>query len=612
MIDERDSQKLPVRPRPVPGEAAIGFLKRVAKANGYERLRELQNAVKTFDGLCQALSLSMTERNALFGPYPSYWGQNELSKGLVATDFNHSLIRWCPLCLRESSYLRGQWMLKISCVCGRHSVWLHDRCPGCGARQQLERADFEQCTCGTWLAEAQSMEIVTKTLVGVSQAIEASISGKAALPGFPLLSMQEWLRLIRYLGQFSEVFQPAKPGKIARLHQLEIASALLLQVSWLLDQWPGNFHAVLQAIQRKSENQLSIRRTFGPMYRVLYTDLSAQCFQFVRDEFERYLHEHWPAVVCKRNRAFKPETIAVHPRMTLKQVSKKAGVAPSTVRHFIEAELISSGQIALPSGRQTCSIHRHNAAHIATLAKDCLTLGESARLLALPEGRVRQLIVGDLLKPLVSRAQNKAATWLISKRHVQELFFRGTGSSLGQPIVIVSHILKYWHLRQGEWIDLVQALSSHQLAPLGEQIELVPLGNVILNERKARLWLTEQRYASGASISVDEAAKRLGLKQQVVYDLVKLGLLATIRDDLPGRRVTQASIEDFRMHYISLAEYAKSLNRAPRWLLQTLPVKPISGPMIDGSRQYFFRRSDVYSEAFSVGDGIKSESLLSN
>jgi hypothetical protein len=93
---------------------------------------------------------------------------------------------------------------------------------------------------------------------------------------------------------------------------------------------------------------------------------------------------------------------------------------------------------------------------------------------------------------------------------------------------------------------------------------------------------------------VDEAAKRLGLKQQVVYDLVKLELLATIQDNLPGRRVTRDSLDDFQVTYISLAEYSRSLNRAPRRVLKTLDVQPITGPIIDGSRQYFFRRSDVY------------------
>jgi len=95
---------------------------------------------------------------------------------------------------------------------------------------------------------------------------------------------------------------------------------------------------------------------------------------------------------------------------------------------------------------------------------------------------------------------------------------------------------------------------------------------------------------------MDEAAKRLCLKQQVVYDLVRQGLLTTIQDDLPGRRVTQVSLEDFQANYVSLVEYARSLNRAPRWLLQTLSVRPVTGLMIDGSRQYFFRWSDLSSQ----------------
>ena len=103
----------------------------------------------------------------------------------------------------------------------------------------------------------------------------------------------------------------------------------------------------------------------------------------------------------------------------------------------------------------------------------------------------------------------------------------------------------------------------------------------------------EKRCESGVSLSVDEAAQWLGVKQQVAYDLVKQGLLATTKDELPGRRVPQASLEDFKATYISLAEYAGSLNRAPRWLLQTLSVRPVTGPTIDGSRQYFFRRSDL-------------------
>lgn len=594
MIAANDNCVLPVRPRPIEGEATLGFLMRVARANGYETLRQLGNTFRNFDGLCQALDLSVEERHALYGPHPSFWGPSGLSNGLTAADFNHSQMRWCPLCLRESVNLRGLWLLKISCICNRHSIRLHERCPSCGSTQRLERVNLEQCACGAWLADTRNSDRVGEPLVSVCRAVEAAIDGKSALTGFPAMSLPEWIRLIGYLGQYSETFQPAKPGKISNLHQLNTAITLMLQVGRLLEGWPENFHVLLTTIQRQADSQSSIRRTFGSLYRALYTDLSGECFQFLRDEFERYLLKHWSGVVNKRHRAFKPETVSRHPRVTLKQAAKKAGVAPSTVRHFVRAEVIAGNQIELPSGRKMRSIDEQSLEKISVLAKECITLDQAAKQLALPECRVRALIADGILKPLVSRAHGNAATWLIPKQQVQALFFVGTESSKMTQTISVRYILKYWHLRDGEFQTLVRALFGHQLEPVGKPTESVPLGNILLDEQQTWRWLAEKRFAGGASISVDEAAQRLGLKQQVVYDLVRLGLLATIKNTLPGRRVTQASLDDFQATYISLAEYAGSLKKSPRWLLQTLPVRPISGPMIDGSRQYFYRRAELY------------------
>lgn len=597
---------LPVRPRPIDGEATLGFLMRVARANGYETLRQLANSFGSFEGISQALGLLGEERQTLFGPNPNFWGRSERSDELNDSDFNHSQLRWCVLCLQESAYIRGPWLLKISCVCSRHAVVLHDRCPCCGSVQRLGRVNYLQCDCGVWLAGHQAQDVVSSSLLRLSQMVEAAIDSPSGLPGVPLLSLSEWLKLISYLGQYSDSAQPRKPGKLGNMHQLDTASALMRQASHLLDNWPDNFHALLVEIhcqaKREAKSTTRIRDTFGTLYHVLYTDLSDDCFQFLRDAFERYLHEHWAGVVNKRHRAFKPETIARHPRVTLKQAAKKAGVAPSTVRHFIRAEVIAGNQIELPSGRKMRSVDEQSLIEIGILARGCVTLDKAAKQLGLPRARVRELIAGGILKPLVSRVHGNAAAWLIPKQQVQALIFAGTESMHSPPTINVRYILKYWHLRDGEFITLVRALLGKQLKPVGKSAEPVPLGNIQLDEQQTWLWLAEMRYADGASISVDQAAKRLGLKQQVVYDLVRLGLMTTIQDHLPGRRVTQASLDEFQATYISLAEYAKSVKRAPRWVLQTLTVQPVSGPLIDRSRQYFFRRSDLYGEL--NGNGV--------
>ena len=204
----------PIRPRPIKGEATLGFLMRVARANGYESLQQLHAAVKSVDALYEGVRLSLPERTTLIGPHPSYWGGNDFASGLVAADFNHHLMRWCPQCLGESAHLRGQWMLKLCCVCSQHSIHLHDRCPVCGLAQRLERADFERCICGARLAAAP-IQIAAAPLVLVTRAIEASIFGKSGTPALPVLSAPEWLRLAGYLARASWLESFRKLAEIA-------------------------------------------------------------------------------------------------------------------------------------------------------------------------------------------------------------------------------------------------------------------------------------------------------------------------------------------------------------------------------------------------------------
>ena len=580
-----------VRPRPIQGEATIGFMMRATRANGYDTLRQMYAAIAGFHNFCQGLQLSFLERKKLFGPHPGYWGNNELTLGLVVADFNHNMLRWCPLCIRESTHLRGQWLLKLCCVCSRHSVHLHDRCPDCGLAQSLERVSFEQCVCGARLSAA-TPHMAASSLVRVTKAIEASIFGGPVSPVLPKLAAHEWLRLVSFLGQFSETFQPARPGKISNLHKLEKATSLISGISNLIENWPTNFHALLSAIQRKSETSPSIRRAFGALYRVLYIDLRGEGFQFVRDEFEQYLREHWWGVVCKRNRLFKDKTIEGHPRVTLRQAAHQAGVPPSTVRQFVQAELIPSDQYVFLSGRKASSIHRDDLMQLSKLADDCLTMSESASQLAIPERRVRELIKGGVIVPVVSRVHDNAAKWQIPSKAVKALCFTGDTKIDASPSITVGRLLRFWRLMDGEFIALVRALASKRLTSFSIFSEPIPLGRVVLNLADARAWLSSHR-SIGMMMTIDQSARSLGLKQQVVYDLVHRGLLVTIKDYSRGNRVELDQLEAFRLTYVSLAEFSRKMKHSSKWVLQHMQVTPITGPTVDGGRQYFLRRSDV-------------------
>lgn len=168
--------RLPVRPRAYKGEAVIGFLARVAYANGYESHKQLWLVLKTVEKLVNSLMVSEVEVHSLFGLFPSYWGSHNETFGLAVPDFNHANLRWCPLCLLESRHIRGMWLVKLYCVCTRHHIHLQDKCPSCGSTQGLGHPHAGLCECGAKLYNGK-VKKADPALVTLTLALEASISG---------------------------------------------------------------------------------------------------------------------------------------------------------------------------------------------------------------------------------------------------------------------------------------------------------------------------------------------------------------------------------------------------------------------------------------------------
>ncbi len=593
------NRTLPVRPRPTQKEAKIGYMSRVAKENGFTTYQQLQmslhrgNTQKYFDGFCEQLLLSKSERRALFGPSPRFWGPSELPPGMVPDDFNHRIVRWCPGCLANSGVIRGPWALKLYCACTSHGVLLCDRCPKCQRKQRLEYGEIRYCLCGFWLGAAPT-PTASGPLLRLHEAINASIFGGDIPVSFPELDVAAWQRVIRYLGPFTENSPPTySSGRISGLHRLATASTVITGAAHLLDQWPNNFNGLLASIQNRKEVAISVRRTFGRLYRVLYVNLSGDCFQFLRDAFEDYLLENWPGFVCKRNRLFKPATVANHPRLTITQAASLAGTAPSVVRHLLQATLIAGGEASLPSGRKTRAIHKRDVQRISALAKGGVTLEEAAHLLALPKCRVRELVASNVIVPSVSRTQRRASSWLIPKKQIDQFLCLPRKTQDDNCLISLRQIMKYWRLRKGESVGLVQALLKQELVAATASTSIRTLGELQLNSNEVQNWLSAWRMRTKDDLSISQAAEALGIKQEVAYALVRNGFLAVTLSGSLGRRVHHTALQEFRSSYVALVELARERRRSPKSLLAEIDAMPVCGPSVDGTRQYFFRRGDL-------------------
>ena len=59
------------------------------------------------------------------------------------------------------------------------------------------------------------------------------------------------------------------------------------------------------------------------------------------------------------------------------------------------------------------------------------------------------------------------------------------------------------------------------------------------------------------------------------------------------KRIRHDSLQAFQHEYVSLSTLSKAVGTTATVLLATLPARPVTGPRIDGGRQYFFRREDL-------------------
>lgn len=592
-IEESDARlrRLLVRPLPYPDEAITGYLGRLADSNGFFGLRELfRYVVELGEGDCKrgvalAVGLPQETVEGLVGPYPSYWNTAGNLAGLAVQDFNQQTLRWCPSCLLEAPYLRTFWTLKLVCHCERHQTKLQERCPACGGAQSPVRSNFRSCLCGERLSVANELDAPTISEIKLLNRLHFAFDGRYRNDAFEQLNSSAWVRLIRYLGQFEDGREPERPGQLGNLHDLDVAGRVFSRAAVLLDELPANFNRLLGSTLKNRPMSPSLRKSFGRLYRLVYRDLADPRFGFVREAFEAFINDSWWGTVCRRHRHLPATVHTHHPRLTLRQAADVLGIGKKTLKHLVEASVIEATEAKTTNGRTLATVHQAQLDLLGDLPASAMTLKDAASALALPERRLRELIDAGVIRPLLHRKEAKASRWLISMSEVGMLN-ELPGLECGEGVTI-KQVLKNWRLKPGEFPDLVCAILNGSVELL-QTDQQSAFGDRMCCRASLTTW---RQLAVGANqtLSVEQAAKVLGVKQQVAYALVHSGLIRTDRLHKPIQ-IGRDALETFQREYVSLAELARARRISPRRLLLEVKASPVCGPAVDGCRQYFFRR----------------------
>lgn len=592
---------LPLRPLPMQYEPLTDYLERLAHANGYNG-RELWSIMNR-NGDSHSKILSDALNGVLLpefsGPAAPYIDIQVNLYGLRAADFTHFPRRWCPHCIEHQPWFRPMWRLKVAAVCPKHCARLLEKCPSCGTWPGVPSILRGICVCGARFVDV--CIAAARRHLRLAQALETSLTEPAVIELERInviMTAPQLVRLVCYIGRLKEGPNLHRPGQLAKLGEMNVSFSLFDGAATLLDNWPGAFWHCLERHMDTSPDDASIRRVFGALYQVLYRRLRDHRNQFLRDAFEAFLLENWRGELCGRHRLFDSNTIAGHPQRGLARVARAYNIGGQTLRRLVNYGWLPAKQFSQSQKRQIITVDESKLWAFIPDPSDYLDLRSTARYLGIDRNRLRELVALGVILADSLPTWRRRNQWYFHRNHVLEFLAEirqaAALTSNGGAAVTLNHMLRFWRVTSEELAALLQAMKNKliqfSIADTGQ------LRDLVFDETELRTWLHGYRRTTTKWVSVSNASKILGIKEEVVYELVSKTLLAARFVESKGRvirRISLSSLEKFEREYVSLASLAKQSNVSPKALLTHLTVDAATGPRIDGGRQYFFRRAEV-------------------
>lgn len=611
---------LPLRPLPMPGEALSDYLERLAYANGYKGYELWDFLDRGEYSHEQMLSFALNGHvfPAFAGPAVRHVNIPVKSFGLQATDFTFMYRRWCPHCIENSAWLRVIWRIEVTTVCDIHRVQLLEECPACHKWATIQEIFRGTCECGVRFTSV--VVPTTRKLVQLAHVLAASLEDSAALTLKNLkivLTTAQLVRMIHYTGRLMDGPQLKRPGQIEGLDKISVASRFVDGTATLLADWPHAFWHCLEQYLEAAPDDLSVQRVFAPLYHVIYQDLRDPAFQFWRDAFELFLRNNWHGEVCGRHRLFKEETIQAFPNRGLARVARMTGVGRQTLKRMVHNGYLQGNSFTGPSKREFITIDCTQLSHFIPDPADYLDMRSAARHLGIKRTRLRHLVAAEVILADAQPDWTRSRQWRFRRSEIVGFMEQIKQSALPElsyavTTVTLRHTLRHWRVTDTELGAILVAMRRGKIAfTLAEQGRL---RDATFDECALHDWLERYRESTIGSVSVPTAAKLLGLKQEVVYGLIEKGLLAAeliVKREVPFTRILLSNLERFRQEYVSLVQLAKQQQTSPTALMNRLNAQPITGPKIDGKRQYFFKRDDLQGDILSgrLADGVAPDQV---
>lgn len=542
--------RLLVRPNSKAGEHAIGYLLRLAHLNGLATHKSLETSGATL----------------------------ETRKG-------YGRARWCPHCLGQAAAIwREEWD-KSFAICVAHQCWLVDRCVACERDATWADLRMFTCRCGHALTSAVAPAL-SRELVGL---LSDEVPEVEADKSWIRLARDEKLSLLRFIGALDVYGLTGKPLKRASISSAHAESRLIEAGAAIKS---GGRRAILALLDRIRAMPSAIcavqtmNEAFPRLTKLISLLPSRSTRAWVEEQLATYLedtsagdtavtwrrndqHRHGSARDCANQMRMRPTGVAT--------VCSHFGIEPK-IRHT-------------KSGRRVLVLSKHDFAQVRQRMRNLVSQKTVAACYGISVKRQQQLMAAGWIKSIRGSVDASSVVLLLS-RLIQGASDR---SHVGDGDYISLCDTLRFHVPVSKTVDFFAALLDGEMeisCGAGKAVPNNHASDIYLSASQVRKW-KEGLSSVTTRVTIMDAAKRMNIKEQVMYHLVNVGLIRVVAVRCSGRAVRLvelAELDRFRATYEPLALAAKreqvDFRGALAWARRA-GISIVSGPSVDGGRQYF-------------------------
>ena len=615
---------LPVRSEPYRSEGPQGYLLRLAENNllSASELKAI-GIVFSYDIL---VDQGILVDEALDPELHDYLKNVSELWDIETRVWNEQFARYCPICLTAHGFWRVEWELNFYDVCHHHGIWLVDQCSSCGNKINWNRAQLKRCSCGSNLSaeECKPCPVSMKEMANILSVKILQIDDLNLPEVLKKSNVEQTQRLIRYLGNYMSLAAGKNPLKMRHAGDLNYSWPVTTLAAEVITDWPNAFHIALTQLekQNRANGRPSLNEVFGQAYHYVFKALKENAFAELRAQFELWISAAWKGGIAKRNKRLTSIVLQNAAWIPASAACDFMGISHQRLDMLIREGTIEGETHISDKGRKFSVVRRDNLAQVKQHLFGLIDMTTAGKLLGLQKRRMRQLLT-LLFVDAKKLGASPGAPWAVSRVEVNKLMEMAVNleevSIPDEGCIAMGHILRYWTWTNQDIAGLIYSVKEQEIKPINKLDSVPGVAAWSFKEIELKNWKAKNQNGQGNWLTITQAAKLIGIKEQVAYELLKAGFLHGEVMPLQmkrGTRIKRSSIEEFEVKYIFGTQVAEILGCSPRKAannLIKLGIQPVSGPTIDGLRQVLYIRCNELNRVLEeLKHEIKPELILNS